>query len=753
MFARILYAIALRLSDVPKWVIGTVLALIVVTPFLGIIGSIYFSHTDGDPRRGAVAIEDGAFGESYKVPEYLSQGWDAADSLRFYNTTQGSALLPYSFLLALEQPESQSPAFECERNGETATWLLCPRNVDHFRYLPQAATPSNPDALPVGFVADVYKGRDYVGFTCAACHTAQINYGERALRIDGGPAMADMTGFLKSLTRAMQQTLPDPAAQNPRTRRFVARVLALSDDYDSETRVLEDLRTWTEKRVAYNIINNSVHYSKDGGSQKVEYGYARLDAFGRIFNRLLQHTINKAQLAEKLRTVTANRGGEEVRVITDAEIDKVLAKLSDDNIIIRDAEFANVLTRLRSDKPGFPDLSWPDMFRVRNAVFNPANAPVSYPFLWDITRADFVQWNALGDNSTLGPLGRNVGEVLGVFAKIDWKQETGLGAFFETFDLSAKLSGQDTKDEVVSFDTSVDMFNLQRIESWLNDLKSPVWPFCRNSETGDYYLPTAPKSQPVDQRACKAGDSKIDREMASKGRIIYADKCESCHQVIDRDDWDRKVVSFMVGLDDPEATDPRMASNSVRYEGLSGNFEDTYQEAGDVGKTVVRDEAPVAQLLTAAVRGVIATPDPDKWWPQRIADWLYALGMSLVDNPVKGSIKQGTYKPDTTANPFNSLLAYRARPLDGIWATAPYLHNGSVPSLDALLRCETNRPREFRVGSRQFDPETVGFVTEGYDGFTFKTDIPGNTNTGHEYGACDMSEDERQYLLEYLKSL
>jgi hypothetical protein len=177
------------------------------------------------------------------------------------------------------------------------------------------------------------------------------------------------------------------------------------------------------------------------------------------------------------------------------------------------------------------------------------------------------------------------------------------------------------------------------------------------------------------------------------------------------------------------------------------------------------EDAPVVEILTAATRGVIATPDPDKWWPRRIIEWAYTLVMSIADNNIKESIKRGIYHPDTTSQPYASLLAYKARSLNGIWATAPYLHNGSVPNLYELLlparrstdvdggRCDRYRQPEFMVGSRELDPIKVGFKAEGYDGFLFKTDIRGNRNTGHEYGACKMSDADRWALLEYLKSL
>ncbi len=56
---------------------------------------------------------------------------------------------------------------------------------------------------------------------------------------------------------------------------------------------------------------------------------------------------------------------------------------------------------------------------------------------------------------------------------------------------------------------------------------------------------------------------------------------------------------------------------------------------------------------------------------------------------------------------------YRARPLNGVWATAPYLHNGSVASLNWLLRPAAERPRKFCMGARDFDPEHVGFDVKG----------------------------------------
>ena len=153
----------------------------------------------------------------------------------------------------------------------------------------------------------------------------------------------------------------------------------------------------------------------------------------------------------------------------------------------------------------------------------------------------------------------------------------------------------------------------------------------------------------------------------------------------------------------------------------------------------------MAQILTAATTGVVATlDDPDKTFIRNFAEWIYTVVNAFADNKIQPSIKAGNYNADTTANPYASLLSYKARSLNGIWATAPYLHNGSVPTLyDLFLPVKRDgdpedgeyRPETFIVGSREFDPMRVGFKQSGYPGFTYKTYNKTNSNSGHEYAA------------------
>ncbi len=74
MFSRLLFRIALFLSDKPKWPFVLLLVIAVAAPFASIIGTWVLQDWDDDPARGAVAIDAGTFGESYAVPEYLDQG-------------------------------------------------------------------------------------------------------------------------------------------------------------------------------------------------------------------------------------------------------------------------------------------------------------------------------------------------------------------------------------------------------------------------------------------------------------------------------------------------------------------------------------------------------------------------------------------------------------------------------------------------------------------------------------------------------
>jgi len=105
---------------------------------------------------------------------------------------------------------------------------------------------------------------------------------------------------------------------------------------------------------------------------------------------------------------------------------------------------------------------------------------------------------------------------------------------------------------------------------------------------------------------------------------------------------------------------------------------------------------------------------------------------------------------------FRKTDGYANQPLDGIWLRAPYLHNGSVPTLRDLLEPPERRPKVFYRGDDVFDQKNVGFVSNVPEGdgrmfFAYDTSVPGNGNGGHLYGTT-LPDTDKSAIVEYLKS-
>ncbi len=312
-----------------------------------------------------------------------------------------------------------------------------------------------------------------------------------------------------------------------------------------------------------------------------------------------------------------------------------------------------------------------------------------------------MQWNGVADNQGEGPLGRNTGEVLGVFASFDLKKHRG--------DLGYRASA--------------DIRNLTRLERHLIKLWSPSW---QELATGNA-LPA------------------INESLAQEGKQLFVDyQCHTCHEAIDRTDPKRRVIAQMASLSVLQ-TDPQMAENAFAYSGLSGYFEGKPINPIKLDGARFSETTKVLPALSLAVAQVILEPDPDTSVLIRWAENGYDLIAAIFDNPVFKTEKHIDFEV-VDKNNLQTLLAYKGRPLNGIWATAPYLHNGSVANLYQLFlpSCQTPivtecRTKTFTVGSREFDPVNVGFVlkdiTTHPELFLFDTSLPSNSNQGHEYAA------------------
>ena len=142
-----------------------------------------------------------------------------------------------------------------------------------------------------------------------------------------------------------------------------------------------------------------------------------------------------------------------------------------------------------------------------------------------------------------------------------------------------------------------------------------------------------------------------------------------------------------------------------------------------------------------------------------------------IDNPMLGTdrnrIDMWTQSAATAYNQYTSRFDWRFShfgkqfgyvnvTLDGLWLRAPYLHNGSVPTLVDLLKEPTERPKVFYRNYDVLDSEDVGFVSQGVEaervGFRFDVNDRGNSNAGHLWGTT-LAPEEKKQLVEYLKTL
>ncbi|WP_041522547.1 di-heme-cytochrome C peroxidase [Gilvimarinus agarilyticus] len=551
-----------------------------------------------EPTRAAMATEQDYFGDSASRIIYPEQNWSAADSEWFYTAPQGSNLIPYDIFIQLEQADSQQ-LFRAEAN------------MRRYRYLPQHPSATNPQGLPVGWVKEHHQGKDYIGLTCAACHTSQLNYKGVGIRIDGGAAMADMDTMLQELEQALGATWQQP---DKLTR--LATALNTGGGPQARAQLRQQVRELQLEIAQYNRSNRSLN-----GATSIPYGFARLDAFGRIYNRILGH-----------------------------------------------------LT------PGQDN-------------HNPPNAPVSYPFLWDTPQHDFVQWNGVGNNAGLGPLARNTGEVLGVFASFSLQPDPSQPGFAS----SAKIP------------------ELEALEARLSKLWSPQW--SELAERG--VLPP------------------IDLELAEQGRSLYFQyQCHRCHEAIDRTDPNRRVIAQMASVE-RLGTDPAAARNALIYGGQSGYFKGLPQSVTQPNGPRFGDTTAALPALSAASAGVIQ---------RALAQSNAAKPAGASSEAAAATRKHLDFDQVDELSPA-ALMAYKGRPLNGIWATAPFMHNGSVSSLYQLFlpSCQQSgdaqlcRHPRFSVGQLAFDPIEVGFSQPAAPAdselFIFDASLPGNSNQGHEYAA------------------
>ena len=192
-------------------------------------------------------------------PTYLDQGWSARQRKSWYSISQGSRLLPRSWMRALEVAQDQ-------------TKFLSPANMSRLGYLPGRRPSDLPLGFAVDFAADGGFAGPAVGMTCAACHTGELRLKGRPVRVDGGPPLANYEAFMAEFLASLKGTHDN----DDKFKRFSAAVLSEQNTTGARATLKSELGTriaWYEKLARHNASGTP-------------YGHGRLDAQGHILNKI-----------------------------------------------------------------------------------------------------------------------------------------------------------------------------------------------------------------------------------------------------------------------------------------------------------------------------------------------------------------------------------------------------------------------------------------------------------------------------------
>jgi len=369
----------------------------------------------------------------------------------------------------------------------------------------------------------------------------------------------------------------------------------------------------------------------------------------------------------------------------------------------------------------------PDMLIPEN--MRPGDAPVRYPFLWNAPKQYLTDWAGfvLNGNSIFA-MSRNTGQALS----------------FGNFEPKRSSSSS------FSYTSTIDFDGLKQVEKLLWAMGRPIWP----------------EGWP------------LDRELARKGEHIYNAQCgNGCHEI-------RNAFSLLHPLTwfSPFAWDTpiqNVGTDTHQFDELGWKVKTgTMTGAGFplVARRLQEEDYAVHMMFSAVAGSLVeyqfglgTAGSPGDGFGSVPPSGKIAFAPQALPQPVQAAIAPpGTGQP---AAPTDSLAieswtifgrtlhrgAYEARVLEGIWAAAPYLHNGSVPTLAELLKPPAQRKTTFSLGAK-YDTDNVGLAETQDPSIPPRTVTgcdklnSGNSNCGHEFGTR-LSEQDKKALLEYLKTL
>jgi hypothetical protein len=366
-----------------------------------------------------------------------------------------------------------------------------------------------------------------------------------------------------------------------------------------------------------------------------------------------------------------------------------------------------------------PDFLIPENMKI-------GDAPVRYPFLWNSPMQNQTDWAGFVLNGNrVFALARNAGQAL---AFGNFEPRRSFGPFF-------------------NYANSINFDGLKRLEELLLKMGPPKWP----------------------------SDWPIDSKLAKDGQKIFERQCsKGCHE--------KKEVRALRDLFVTTWVTPvqNVGTDTRQFDELGWRVKTGALKGAGIPLIArhLEEEDYAVHMMFSAVAGAIL--DNKLFLGSDVgsgdgfgsslppnAQKAPSTSLSLSPAPVKASIappssaqppgqpESLTIEPGTLLERTLNRGEYEARVLEGIWAAAPYLHNGSVPTLAELLVPPAKRMSQFKVGAR-YDIKNVGLdvTQEGPNRpVTDCNDLnSGNSRCGHDYGTR-LSDDEKKALLEYLKTL
>lgn len=344
-----------------------------------------------------------------------------------------------------------------------------------------------------------------------------------------------------------------------------------------------------------------------------------------------------------------------------------------------------------------------------------AKAPVRYPFLWNAPKQDRTQWSGFlsNGNDTLS-VPRNLGQVYGTF-----------GEFHPTKDTSRWniLDYDYLKNNSANFD------GLNKLEQLVKRIGPPKWHW------------------PYDSALAAKGKEIYNRPTADGG-------CADCHGIKPGQVQFPDVQTWATPLQD-------VGTDATQYEILGWKAKTGVLEGAEIPhlrQPLEKTDHALSILATSVLGAIIQSQfvhptdaiEPKANLREKLRSLPSLRGLEGAYLVYQGLKALGSGLDNPVPN-------YEARVMEGIWAAAPYLHNGSVPTLAELLKPASQRVASFRIGPA-YDTENVGLAVEQstFDYTLTTTDCSdlhsGNSRCGHEYGT-QLKPDEKKALLEYLKIL